>query len=85
MKVLFPSMIFVLLFAATAYPKIVFHSDRDGNREIYTMNDDGSQLRRVTNNPAADIKPLWSPDGRTIAVWRGGCFVLISFLTIRLL
>ena len=71
MKVLFHSIIFVLLFGAAAYPKIVFYSERDGNREIYTMNDDGSHLRRLTHNPAADIHPLWSPDGRTIAVWRG--------------
>lgn len=71
MKVFFHSMIFVLLFAAAAYPKIVFYSERDGNREIYTMNDDSSHLRRITNNPAADIQPLWAPDGRTIAFLRG--------------
>ena len=62
---------FVMLFATTAYPKIVFYSERDGNKEIYTMNDDGSHLRRVTNNPAADLRPLWAPDGQTIAFWRG--------------
>ncbi len=71
MKVFFSSMIFVLLFAATASPKIVFYSERDGNKEIYTMNDDGSRLRRLTNNPAADLRPLWSPDGQTIAFQRG--------------
>ena len=71
MKVFLPSMIFVLLFAMAAYPKIVFYSERDGNKEIYTMNDDGSSLRRLTNNPAADFRALWSPDGRTIAFMRG--------------
>ena len=71
MRVFFPSMIFVLLFGAAAYPKIVFYSERDGNREIYTMNDDGSHLRRLTNNPAADFRAIWSPDGRTIAFMRG--------------
>ena len=70
MKVFF-SLIFVLLFAATASSKIVFDSERDGNMEIYTMNDDGSSLHRVTNNPAADMLPLWGPDGRTIAFLRG--------------
>ena len=71
MQVFLYLMIFVLLFADAAYPKIVFYSERDGNKEIYTMNDDGSHLRRLTNNPAADIQPLWSPDGRTIAFMRG--------------
>ena len=71
MKVLFPSMIFVLLFATAAYPKIVFYSERDGNKEIYTMDDDGSSLRRLTNNPAANLHPVWSPDGRTLAFMRG--------------
>ena len=71
MKVFFHSMIFVLLFAMAAYSKIVFYSERDGNKEIYTMNDDGSHLRRLTNNPAADFHALWSPDGRTIAFMRG--------------
>lgn len=70
MKVFFPA-IFMLLFATAAYPKIVFYSERDGNKEIYTMNDDGSSLRRLTNNPAADLRPVWAPDGRTIAFQRG--------------
>lgn len=70
MKV-FYLVIFVMFFAAAAYPKIVFDSERDGNKEIYAMNDDGSHLRRLTNNPAADLSPLWAPDGRTIAFQRG--------------
>ncbi len=68
---LFFALMFVLLFAATASPKIVFYSERDGNKEIYIMNDDGSHLRRVTDNPAADLRPLWAPDGQTIAFQRG--------------
>lgn len=47
--------------------KIVFDSDRDGNWEIYAMNADGSDLVRLTNNPAADEYPVWSPDGKQIA------------------
>jgi Tol biopolymer transport system component len=47
--------------------KIAFVSDRDGNREIYTANADGSSPRRLTDNPAADQFPAWSPDGSTIA------------------
>ena len=47
--------------------RIVFVSDRDGNNEIYIMNSDGSDARNLTNNPANDRHPAWSPDGRAIA------------------
>ena len=46
---------------------IVFSSDRDGNREIYAMNADGSGVTRLTNNSSYDRIPSWSPDGRRIA------------------
>ena len=47
--------------------KIAFVSQRDGNQEIYTVNPDGSGLARLTNNPAFDNSPQWSPDGSRIA------------------
>jgi dipeptidyl aminopeptidase/acylaminoacyl peptidase len=47
--------------------EIAFVSDRDGNNEIYLMNSDGSDQRNLTNNPAEDMFPNWSPDGRQIA------------------
>jgi Tol biopolymer transport system component len=47
--------------------KIVFVSDRDGNNEIYTMNVDGSDQKRLTFNGSQDIEPCWSPDGLKIA------------------
>ena len=34
--------------------RIAFMSGRDGNPEIYVMNVDGSNLRRLTNHPAGD-------------------------------
>jgi len=46
---------------------IAFYSDRDGNPEIYVMNADGSDLRRLTDNDATDQAPAWSPDGTQIA------------------
>ena len=55
------------LTAATAASRIAFASDRDGNWEIYVVNADGSGLVRLTNDPAADSTPSWSPDGRRIA------------------
>src|SRR5215208_3831615 len=69
--------------AKAAFPgangKIVFASDRDGvvldpldplfgkTYDIYTMNADGSGVTRLTNDPARDIQPAWSPDGTKIA------------------
>jgi len=50
--------------------KIVFVSNRDGNYEIYSMNPDGNDLKRLTDNPASDREPVWSPDGRKIAFVR---------------
>jgi Tol biopolymer transport system component len=38
-----------------------------GNGDIYVMNADGSELRRVTGGRAEDRGPSWSPDGRWIA------------------
>jgi len=43
--------------------KIAFTSDRDGNTEIYTMDADGGGQTRLTENPAEDYSPGWSPDG----------------------
>jgi Tol biopolymer transport system component len=47
--------------------KIVFTSTQDRNVEIYVMNADGGGQTRLTNNPAFDGDPVWSPDGTRIA------------------
>ena len=47
--------------------KITFESYRDGNYEVYVMNADGTGQMNLTNNPAGDWFPAWSPDGKRIA------------------
>jgi Tol biopolymer transport system component len=47
--------------------KIAFRSDRDGNAEIYAMNPDGSGVTNLTQSPARDLSPAWSPGGSKIA------------------
>ena len=64
----------VSLLLASASPvqaadtSIIFISLRsDGrNSEIYRMNPDGKQLRRLTKQPGYDGAPTWSPDGQKI-------------------
>jgi TolB protein len=54
--------------------KLAFASSRSGNMEIWTANVDGTNLRRITSNPAIDTAPCWSPTGQEIAFTsdRGG-------------
>ena len=46
---------------------IAFVSERDGPAEIYLMEEDGSNQRRLTTNQVPDGSPVWSPDGQRIA------------------
>lgn len=47
--------------------QIAFHSNRDGNQQIYLMNIDGTNQQRLSNNTYNDHGPVWSPDGSKIA------------------
>jgi Tol biopolymer transport system component len=60
--------------------RIAFTSRRDGNPEVYVMNADGSDPTNVSNNPATDWMPAWSPDGAQLAfiAGRDGNFELYS-------
>ena len=56
-----------LMIAVDAQGQIAFSSNRDGNYEIYVMDADGKNQRRITNNRHLDKYPSWSPDGQRIA------------------
>ncbi len=47
--------------------RIVFRSTRDGNAEIYVMNADGTNVRRLTRHEATDTMPSFSSTGDRIA------------------
>ncbi len=47
--------------------QIAFASLRDENWEIYVMNADGSDQKRLTDDFGNDVAPAWSPAGRRIA------------------
>jgi Tol biopolymer transport system component len=38
-----------------------------GNVEVFVMNADGTDVRRLTDSPGPDVWPDWFPDGRRIA------------------
>ena len=54
--------------------QIAFHSNRDGNFEIYTMAATGGAATRRTNNSGSDRNAAWAPSGTQIAFQsdRGG-------------
>ncbi len=59
----------------TASPYLVYESYQGQNLDIYIVPADGSQAPlRVTDHPAPDFSPAWSPSGRSIAFvsWRDG-------------
>lgn len=47
--------------------RLAFGSDTDGDFEIFTITEDGNNLRQITvNDDVIDRDPAWSPDGNTI-------------------
>jgi Tol biopolymer transport system component len=48
--------------------RTVYHfKEDDANWDIYRMRVDGSERVRLTDSPAVEDEPAWSPDGKTIA------------------
>lgn len=49
--------------------RVVVASDRSGGkrREIYVMDWDGYNVRRVTRHRSISMSPSWSPDGKSVA------------------
>ncbi len=60
--------------------QIVFMSGRDRKYQIYVMNADGSDVRRLTDSESCDIVPKWTLDGKQIIFGsnRGGQYDIYS-------
>lgn len=46
--------------------KLVFHSDRAGELDIFTLDLANGEVQQLTNAAGRDFEPAWSPDGQTI-------------------
>ena len=70
------ALVILLLFgffvAQSSHAKIVFTSKREGDNayHIYVMEDNGTNVRRISNPDFYDVKPHWFPDGIQIAFER---------------
>lgn len=47
--------------------RLVFTGYDGGLSDLFTVDVDGSNLTRLTNDRYADLHPVWSPDSRTVA------------------
>ena len=53
--------------SSSSVGRIAFSAGPHGHQDVYVMNADGTGPRQLTNDPAADFDPTWSPDGKRIA------------------
>ncbi len=70
-----------LVVCVDAQAQIAFSSNRDGNWEIYVMDNDGNNLQRLTNNLRHDRSPSWSPNGKRIVFTSDRNEHFINFIT----
>ena len=55
--------------------RVVFSSNRGGSYDLYLMDADGRNPRRLTTDPGNEWEPVWTPDGSRIvytAIPKGG-------------
>ncbi len=46
---------------------LAFHSDRDGDYDIYVLDHQAGEIMQLTDDPAEDVNADWAPDGLLIA------------------
>jgi dipeptidyl aminopeptidase/acylaminoacyl peptidase len=60
---------------------VLFTGTRNGNMDIYAMNPDGSNVRRLTTDTAADVAPDFAPDNRKFVFARSSAASLSELYT----
>jgi Tol biopolymer transport system component len=50
--------------------RICFSSNTNRKLQLYTMNIDGTDRQKLTNDTIANYNPLWSPDGKKILYYK---------------
>ncbi len=65
--------------AVFAFASVGGDSNGQTSGDIYTVQADGTNLRRLTSGPGMSSGPVWSPDGRRIAfrTWQTGTASLV--------
>ena len=65
---LFAILVLLECFTTVSHAKIVFASKRSEDKfyHIYVMEDNGSNVQRVTSPDFYDVYPNWFPDGKRI-------------------
>lgn len=60
-------LVILRLSPIPAHHWVAYSQAIEGNRNLYLRLDDIGITRRITNHPAPDYMPIWSPNGRWIA------------------
>ena len=58
--------VFVLATIAFSQDRILYSTLRPANWDIYLFDGQGREPRRLTDDPALDYNPVFSPDGRWV-------------------
>ena len=61
---------FFIVFVVNVNAKIAFESSGEEHGGIFVMDDNGRNIKQLTQAPNQDIYPRWSPDGKRIVFER---------------